>query len=84
MVGVSALTGAGLPDLLRLLDQRLATHQQSYEIALPVTEGAALSWLYAHGHVTAAKTTRAKTRLQVELAAADYGRFVSRFGYMGS
>jgi GTP-binding protein HflX len=77
---ISALTGEGMPELLKLIDERLTAHQQAYEISLAMTDGAALSWLYSHGHVVDKRETRAKIHLKVELGEADYGRFVSRFG----
>ena len=79
MVAVSALTGEGIEALLSLLDKRLAAHRQIYAIDVPLADGAALSWLYAHGKIIDKKDTKTKVRLKVELDAADYGRFQSRF-----
>jgi GTP-binding protein HflX len=80
MVAISALTGDGVEDLLKLLDDRLSSRGQAYDISLSPTEGAALSWLYAHGKVVDKRDGKTKIRLKVELGAADYGRFQSRFG----
>ena len=80
MIAFSALTGEGMDDLLKQLDDRLAEKQQVYEITLSVTEGAALSWLYSHGKVVDKHDTKTKIKLKVELGDADYGRFVGRFG----
>lgn len=79
MAALSALTGEGMPELLKLLDERLAAKQQVYDISLLVTEGAALSWLYSHGKVLDKRDTKTKIRLKIELGEADYGRFVSKF-----
>jgi GTP-binding protein HflX len=80
MIALSALTGEGMDDLLKLVDEHLAAQQQVYEINLSVTEGAALSWLYSHGKVVDKRDTKTKIRLKVELGEADYGRFLGRFG----
>jgi GTP-binding protein HflX len=80
MVAISALTGFGIPELVKLLSERLAASQEVYEISLDVTEGAALSWLYSHGRIVDKRETKTKIRLKVELSEADHGRFVSRFG----
>jgi GTP-binding protein HflX len=80
LVGVSALTGEGIPHLLDLLERRLSARHKSYEITLPLTEGAALSWLHAHGKIVERRDTKTKAILKVELDAADHGRFESRFG----
>jgi GTPase len=80
MVALSALTGEGIGELLKLLEERLAAKQQVYEINLKLDEGAALSWLYSHGKVVDKRDTKTKIRLKVELGDADYGRFVSKFG----
>jgi len=78
-VAVSALTGEGIDDLLRLLDNRLDAGSQLYDIELPLTEGAALAWLYAHGKIDKKRDTKTKTRISIRMAAADYGRFKNRF-----
>ncbi|GBD41787.1 GTPase HflX [bacterium HR39] len=51
MVAVSALTGEGLPELLRMIDRRLAGREQLVELVLPHAEGRLLAWLHEHGHV---------------------------------
>ncbi len=78
-VAVSALTGEGMPDLLRVLDERLALRAQVYAIDVPLEDGAALSWLYEHGQVLERQDKRAAIRLKISLDAADFGRFNSRF-----
>lgn len=78
-IGVSALTGEGIPELLKLLDDRLTAKAQIYEIDVPLTDGAALSWLYAHGKIIDKRDTKTKSHIRIELAAADYGRYQSRF-----
>ncbi|MDE1900347.1 MAG: GTPase HflX [Alphaproteobacteria bacterium] len=80
IVGVSATTGEGIPQLLALLEKRLSARNRAYDITLSLADGAALSWLHAHGKVVARRDTKTKTHLTVELDAADYGRFTSKFG----
>ncbi len=79
MIGVSSLTGEGIPQLLNLIDQRLAARRQIYSLTLSVTDGAALSWLHAHGKIIEQKEARSKINLKVDMEAADYGRFTRRF-----
>lgn len=79
-VAVSALTREGLPDLLALLDLRLSTQSECYEIVLKPSDGAALSWLHEHGNILEQKHGVTRVKLKVELDAADYGRFTSKFG----
>lgn len=78
-VAVSALTGEGLQNLLKLIDERLNVHSNVYELDIPLADGAALSWLYAHGKVLERHDKRVNTTLKIALDAADYGRFLSRF-----
>jgi GTP-binding protein HflX len=80
MVGVSALTGEGVPALLTLIDKQLAARNIAYEISVSLSDGAALSWLHAHGKIVERHDTEAKAHLKVEMDAADYGRYESRFG----
>lgn len=80
IVVVSALTGEGLDDLLRLLDERLASRHAVHKLEIPLENGAALAWLYAHGRILERKDGKAKTTLKIALDNADLGRFRSKFG----
>ena len=80
MAAVSAASGEGIPELLKLLDARLTAQRQSYEIEVKLTDGAALAWLHANGRIAARRDTKTVAKLKVELDAEDYGRFKSRFG----
>ena len=79
-VGVSALTGEGVEALLKLLDDRLMLGSQIYDIAVPLTNGAALSWLHAHGKIIDKRDTKTKSQIKIELSVPDFGRYQSRFG----
>ena len=78
-VGVSAKTGEGLARLLDLVEARCAEYSKVYEISLGLSDGAALSWLYAHGKVVDKRDTKTKTHIKVEMEAANYGRFLNKF-----
>lgn len=79
IIGVSALTGEGMSELLKRLDDHLIVQRQVYEIDIPLSDGAALSWLYAHGKIIDRRDTKTKSRIKIELDAADYGRWKSKF-----
>ena len=81
-VAVSALSGEGIDRLLGLLDDRLSAQAEIYDIALPLTDGAALAWLHAHGKILRKSATKTKAKLKIALSAADYGRYTSKFGDM--
>ncbi len=78
-VGVSALTGAGIDQLIALLDDRLAEGRQVYDLDVSLSDGAALSWLHAHGKIVSQRDTKTKSLIKIELDKADYGRYQSRF-----
>ncbi len=80
IVGVSALTGEGIPQLLDVIEKRLSLRRKNYALTVSLSDGAALSWLYAHGHVVSRRDTKTTARLDIELDVADYGRFESKFG----
>ncbi len=53
---VSALTGEGLPDLLRTIEERLSVGRLVYEIAVAAEDGEGLAWLHSHGEVLSRAT----------------------------
>ncbi len=74
-IAVSALTGAGLPQLLAAIDARLAARLLVRQLDVPVADGARLAWLYRHGEVLTRTDGDDTVRLQVRLSPADYARF---------
>ncbi len=79
-VVISAIKGDGLKDLLKLLDERLAERSKVYAFDVPLSEGAAMAWLYEHGKIVSRRDGKEKTALKIALDKADYGRFINKFG----
>jgi GTP-binding protein HflX len=79
MIGVSALTGEGLSQLLSLVEKRLSARHRAYDITVALTDGAAFAWLQARGKIIERRDTKTSARLKIELDAADYGRYESKF-----
>jgi GTP-binding protein HflX len=77
-VVLSARTGEGCDDLLRLLDERLAASMQVLDVTLSPEDGAALAWLYRHGEVIERQVGDDAIRLQVRLSAPHAARFARR------
>lgn len=78
-VMISALSGEGTDDLLRLLGEQLSALSHIHKFTLPLAEGAALAWLYAHGQVQHRRDSKSKAMLEIKLSAEDLGRFQHRF-----
>jgi GTP-binding protein HflX len=77
-VPVSAATGEGCQELLALLDRRFDSGRQAVELAVPLSDGAAIAWLYAHGEVVERRDDETRAHLAVRLSPADLGRFKHR------
>ena len=75
---LSARTGEGCEDLLRLLDERLAVSMQVLDVTLSPEDGAALAWLYRHGEVIERRVGDDAIRLRVRLSAPHAARFARR------
>jgi len=72
------LTGEGCPALLAVLDASLNSARRVVVIAVDVTDGAAIAWLYRHGEVLSRSDDEQKAHIQVSLDAADLARFERR------
>jgi len=77
---VSALTGDGIDDLIKKLDDYLSLKSKLYKINMPINDGAGLAWLYGHGNVIKRVDKDDKTNIEVMLDNANFGRFISKFG----
>jgi GTP-binding protein HflX len=77
-VAVSAETGEGGDALLAAIDAHLAGDRELVELDVPMSDGAGLAWLYAHGEVLRRVDDDAAAHVAVRLSPADLSRFRSR------
>ncbi len=75
---VSAITGEGLDALLACLDRKLSEGRQTLDLALPLSDGAAIAWLYQHGEVVARRDDDTEAFMRVRLDPADAQRYRQR------
>ncbi len=78
-VGVSALTGEGVPALLDAVDARLGAHEVARVLLVPSEDGAALAWLHAHMTVDRQESTEAGMRVALRGDPENFGKFFKRF-----
>jgi GTPase len=78
VVPISAVTGEGCERLMDLLDSRVDGDRQLVHLEIPVSDGAALAWLYQHGEVVSRNDDEQAAHVAVRLSEADLGRFKSR------
>jgi GTP-binding protein HflX len=72
---ISALDGSGVSDLLGLIDRRLAAERRIAAYRVPHGEGAAVSWLYDHGHVVDRRDEPEFAYIAVSLSPIEISRF---------
>ncbi len=82
-VPISALTGEGVPELLAAIDARLAQAEASVALDVPLSDGAALAWLYRHGRVVERHDDDALAHLTVVLDSESQARFAARQRHNG-
>ena len=75
---VSAVTGEGLDRIAAEIDRRLVAAMSRTAYAIPVGDGAALAWLYAHGEVLERADGEESVAVTVRLLPADQARFESQ------
>jgi GTP-binding protein HflX len=77
-VPLSAATGEGCAALVALFDQRFDADRAAVELEVPLSDGAAIAWLYQHGEVLNRRDDETRAHFAVRLSAADIGRFKHR------
>ncbi len=77
---LSALTGAGLDELVELICAKLTKANRVQHIDLSATAGAEIAWLHAHGKVLHHAVTAERVEMDVRMSDEDWGRFQRRFG----
>jgi GTP-binding protein HflX len=78
VVPISAVTGEGCDGLMDVLDHRLDGDRHLVHLDVPVSDGAAIAWLYQHGEVVSRNDDEQAAHVAVRLSEADLGRFKTR------
>jgi GTP-binding protein HflX len=77
-VPLSAVTGEGCAALVALFDQRFDADRAAVELDVPLSDGAAIAWLYQNGEVLNRRDDETRAHFAVRLSTADIGRFKHR------
>mgnify|MGYP003393810575 CR=1 FL=1 len=78
VVILSALTGEGVDTLQRTISDKMTAGAKVYALHIPLTDGAALPWLYEHGEVIASGIKGEETLVEVRLSDAAFARYGKR------
>lgn len=78
VVLISALDGAGVEALKRMISDKLNARGHVRELTLAGEDGAGLAWLHAHGEVLESSLKEGMLQLSVRMSDADYARFQAR------
>ena len=79
-VALSALEGEGMERLLRLIEQNLRPVDSVSLLSVPISDGAALAWLYDRGQVLSREDDENFAHLTVRLSDDVLARFEHRYG----
>lgn len=74
-LNISALTGAGIADLLEMLDKKISEFNKTEKFELPITDSKGLAWLYSHGFVQKRKELKDKICLTVNISEKNAAIF---------
>ena len=78
-LGVSALTGEGIDNLLGAIEDRLARGRSLVEVTLDPADGKGLHWLYEHAEVMSCSDRDDGLHLTVRVAPDQVARVKRRF-----
>lgn len=74
----SATTGEGIDDVLRAIAEHLTADQRVVDLGVDLRDGAAIAWLYDHGHVLARQDDDRLAHIRVRLTPAALERYTRR------
>jgi len=78
VVLLSALTGAGIDRLRRVMADRLTAANRVRQVELPAADGATAAWLHEYGEVLSRQVRGDIVHYDVRLSDTDWGRFQAR------
>jgi GTP-binding protein HflX len=74
-VVVSAITGEGCDNLLKLIDDKLSMDFAVKDISLDVSDGKKIAWLHANSEVISCKINEDKMRFKVKISQENLAKF---------
>ena len=74
-IPISALTGAGCPDLVASIDRFFSAQRMILDLDIDLTDGRALAWLYARGEILERADHDQIAHVTVALDPPDLARF---------
>jgi GTP-binding protein HflX len=78
---ISAASGEGIERLVTEIERRLAAGRETFEVLLPVSDGAGLSWLHRHSEVITKRLCEGGSLLlKVRTDASNAKKLRARFG----
>jgi len=77
---VSAITGEGVEDLGRRIDQELTRHHRLMSVVMGYEDGASIAWVYAHGNVVERRDESDGVHIRVRMSPHDAERLKERQG----
>jgi GTP-binding protein HflX len=78
-VAISALTGSGLTELLKIIAERLDSDGNIVTILIDPADGAGLAWAYRHGRVLSRHDSDNGVELRIAVDSSEADRFMQRF-----
>ena len=84
IIPISAISGAGVDELLARLEKLVAASYHEIECDIPYADGRALAWLYDHGDVLKREDTEKGIYIAVRLSGVDLSRFNGQYHYARS
>jgi GTP-binding protein HflX len=78
VVPISAATGEGVDRLLAAVAGRLQAERRIVDLAVELSDGASIAWLYRHGQVLARRDDSEYAHFKVGLLPADLAKFEHR------
>jgi GTPase len=82
-ISVSALTGAGAPELLEAFDKAFAPVEEKLSVVVPHGDGRTRAWLHRHGRVVEEAAEEEGTRIVVWLSTRAAGQLQQMIGAEG-
>jgi GTPase len=79
-VAVSALTGEGCEDLLKLAASKLGGGRMNVDVSVDLADGAALAWIYRHAQVLRRLDRGGRSVLGLAIEPGELDRLRGRYG----
>lgn len=79
IIPISAITGEGCIDFLKMIDNKISSQSKLIEIKVPCSDGKTISWLYRHSEIISSENVNEYQVIKIKIDSTGMSKLNNRY-----